>query len=71
MFIEGNLYGDDIKLKLIELQDSAERGNYTMQDRIYPVMNRNYFVYLGKLDDLEEVDLVDEIGIFGAFVRYV
>jgi hypothetical protein len=71
LFVEGNLYGDDIKLKLIELQDSAERGNYTMQDRIYPFVSKNYFVYPEKLDNLEEVDVVDEIGIFGAFVRLV
>ena len=65
----GNLLGDAVRSKLIELQGSKERSNYTMQDRIYPVVNRNYFVYLGKLDELDEVEVVDEIGIFGAFVR--
>ena len=58
-----------MRSKLIELQGSKERDNYTMQDRIFPVLNKNYSVFLGKLDELDEVEVVDEIGIVGAFVR--
>lgn len=66
-----NVYFDDVKKKLIELQDSAERSSYSMQERIFPLVTTNYFIYPGNLDELKPIEIVNELGIFGAFVRYI
>ncbi|XP_062522162.1 glutathione synthetase-like [Corticium candelabrum] len=64
-----NLYNEDIKKTLIDLKDSVARSSYTIQDRIYPVENTNVFLKPGRLDELKQLKVVEEIGIFGTYVR--
>ncbi|XP_062522399.1 glutathione synthetase-like isoform X2 [Corticium candelabrum] len=64
-----NIYNEDVKKTLIDLKDSTIRGSYTMQDRIHPVETTNYFLRHGHLEELKPITVINETGIFGAFVR--
>ncbi|KAK2153253.1 hypothetical protein LSH36_303g03102 [Paralvinella palmiformis] len=61
-----NIYGDDIRVKLSEMEKSLERTAYILMDRIHPYLVQNYLIFSGK--PVELYNCVSELGIYGAFV---
>jgi len=58
-----NVYGDDIRPFLKEIENSQERNAYILMDRIQPPVTTNYMVRPGQPPKLVEV--ISELGIFG------
>jgi len=58
-----NVYGDDIRPFLKEIENSEERNAYILMDRIQPPVTTNYMVRPGQPPKLVEV--ISELGIFG------
>ena len=58
-----NVYGEDIKPFLENIESSQERNAYILMDRIQPPVTKNYMVRPGSEPML--VDVISELGIFG------
>ncbi|XP_071958547.1 glutathione synthetase-like [Antedon mediterranea] len=62
-----NIYGVDIRTKLLEIQNTSERNAYILMDRIFPVTVPGYKVVSSpELPKLQ--NMVSEFGMFGALV---
>ena len=69
MFFTGNnIYDDEVKSMLLKLTGSQEREAFVLMDRILPPIHQNYILRVGS-DYTSVLDVVSELGIFGAFVR--
>jgi glutathione synthetase len=62
-----NIYGADIPEKLMAMSDD-ERSAYIVMDRIFPPISKSYMVRPGAQSLPEVVDMVSELGIFGAII---
>lgn len=62
-----NIYGLDIPAVLTEMTD-AERSAYIIMERISPPISRSYIVRPGGENPPEIVEMVSELGIFGAII---
>lgn len=62
-----NIYGADIPGKLQEM-DETERSAYILMDRISPPISRSYMIRPGGPSPPQIVDMVSELGIFGAII---
>lgn len=62
-----NIYGEDIPEKLKAMSEE-ERSAYIVMDRIFPPISRSYMVRPGAESLPEIVDLVSELGIYGAII---
>lgn len=60
-----NLFGEDISRSLVEMND-AELAGYILMDLIRPKPIDAYLLVEGKC---EEVKGINELGIFGAWIR--
>ncbi|XP_071958071.1 glutathione synthetase-like isoform X1 [Antedon mediterranea] len=62
-----NIYGVDIRTKLLGIQNTSERNAYILMDRIFPVTVPGYKVVSSpELPELQ--NMVSEFGMFGALV---
>lgn len=62
-----NIYGIDIPDKLKEMSEE-ERSSFIVMDRIFPPISRSYMLRPGNPNPPEIVDMVSELGIFGAII---
>lgn len=62
-----NVYGQDIPAKLKEMS-VMERSSWILMERIFPPISRNYMIRPGQETSPTIVDLVSELGIFGAII---
>ncbi|KAG1692939.1 Glutathione synthetase [Nymphon striatum] len=58
-----NLYGNEMKQKLLELKNSPERASYILMERIFPPTIQSYLVKQGQVT--EATPIVSELGIYG------
>ncbi|KAK6634280.1 hypothetical protein RUM44_004891 [Polyplax serrata] len=64
-----NVYGKEIRDKVIEMRNSEERMGWILMDRIFPPVQASYIIRPGtecKFDHLQ--DIVSELGIFGCII---
>ncbi|XP_068181816.1 glutathione synthetase-like isoform X2 [Antennarius striatus] len=64
-----NIYGSAISEVLQRLKDSPERMAYILMDKIQPFIVKN--ILLKRSAPLQISDCVSELGVLGAYVRYV
>lgn len=62
-----NIYGSDIPDVLTKM-DEKERSAYIIMERISPPISRSYMIRPGGEDPPKIVDMVSELGIFGAIL---
>lgn len=62
-----NIYGADIPGKIKEMSET-ERSAYILMEKISPPISRSYMVRPGGATPPEIVDMVSELGIFGAII---
>jgi glutathione synthase len=62
-----NIYGQDIPEALSKMSDT-ERAAYILMRRIFPPISRTYMIRPGNPIPNDVVDLVSELGIFGAVI---
>lgn len=65
-----NLFGEDIRRKLIELKDKdggEALAAYILMQRIFPPIHTTYFIRSGKFSAQEAVS---ELGVFAAYIRH-
>lgn len=62
-----NIYGLDIPEALSKM-DETERAAYILMKRIFPPISRSYMIRPGNPVPNDVVDLVSELGIFGAVI---
>lgn len=62
-----NIYGSDIPEALSKM-DETERAAYILMKRIFPPISRSYMIRPGNPIPDDVVDLVSELGIFGAVI---
>ncbi|KAG5681013.1 hypothetical protein PVAND_010480 [Polypedilum vanderplanki] len=62
-----NIYGVDIPEKLTAMSDD-ERSAYIVMDRIFPPISKSYMIRPGGQMQPEIVEMVSELGIFGAII---
>ncbi|XP_070491544.1 glutathione synthetase-like isoform X2 [Chironomus tepperi] len=62
-----NIYGSDIPEKLTTMSEE-ERSAYIVMDRIFPPISRSYMIRPGAQGAPSIVDMVSELGIFGAII---
>lgn len=62
-----NIYGADIPGKLKGMDD-LERSAYILMERIFPPISRSYMIRPGAPSPPKIVDMVSELGIFGAII---
>ncbi|CAH1722053.1 unnamed protein product [Chironomus riparius] len=62
-----NIYGSDIPEALTTMSEE-ERSAYIVMDRIFPPISRSYMIRPGAQGAPTIVDLVSELGIFGAII---
>lgn len=62
-----NIYGTDIPDVLKKMTDT-ERSAYILMERILPPISRSYMIRPGAASPAEIVDMVSELGIFGAII---
>ena len=68
-----NYYGDEIQKILTEIKDKKERTAYILMNRIRPPVQSNYLIKAydnpeEEQSQLELVDLICELGIFGVII---
>ncbi|XP_033096253.1 glutathione synthetase-like [Anneissia japonica] len=61
-----NIYGVDIRKKLLEIQNSEERNSYILMERMIPVPTQGYRVVPSEAPRL--LPMVSEYGMFGTLV---
>ncbi|XP_065827798.1 glutathione synthetase-like [Oscarella lobularis] len=64
-----NIYGIDVKTFLEKHWEDDERSAYIMMERVRPSFADNYFVRQGQITRLQPTQLINELGIYGAYVR--
>jgi len=64
-----NIYGADIPAALLGMTE-LERSAWVLMERIFPPISKGYMVRPGGPVIPEIVDLVSELGIFGAIIGY-
>lgn len=64
-----NIYGSEITRVLGEVKESTERTAYILMDKINPTPIRNYL--LREDAPLTISNCLSELGVFGAYVRYI
>lgn len=62
-----NVYGSDI-LPILEKMSEDERSAFIIMERIFPPISRSYMIRPGGANPPEIVDMVSELGIFGAII---
>jgi glutathione synthase len=62
-----NIYGSDIPEALTKMNEK-ERSAYIIMDRIFPPISRSYMIRPGAEGAPSIVDMVSELGIFGAII---
>jgi len=62
-----NIYGVDI-VDALEKMSALERCGYILMERIFPPISKGYMIRPGGPSPPELVDLVSELGIFGAVI---
>lgn len=62
-----NIYGIDIPDQLKAMSEE-ERSSYIVMDRIFPPISQSYMLRPGQTNPPEIVDMVSELGIFGAII---
>ena len=69
--IGNNFFDDCLKRKLLEIDGTSERSGFVLVERIRPPTSKNYIIRYGEPSQtqLQEVDVVDEFGTYGAYVR--
>jgi len=65
-----NLYGEDIRRKLMNCMNSKERSAWILMDKINPPVQQNYLIRPNQSveDNTTLCDVVSEIGIFGTIL---
>ncbi|KAG5307228.1 GSHB synthetase, partial [Acromyrmex insinuator] len=67
-----NIYNESIKSWLNSLKESQERTAWILMDRLYPPLQKNYFVRAAEEssseDDIDLSDVITELGIYGVIV---
>jgi len=63
-----NIYGNDVKEAMLKMIDSQERCAWILMKRINPPILKGYMVRPGDSKLPEIVDMVSELGIFGAII---
>ena len=66
LFPGNNIFGDDIPQLLNKIEYNEERNGYVMMDRIKSLSSRN--VVVKPLPPIVSMDVVGELGIFGALL---
>jgi len=61
-----NIYGEDIRRTLLD--NSENRTQYILMDRISPQINKN-FIVRQESSVIGPVDVIPELGIVGIFIR--
>lgn len=70
MYIGHNIYGIDVKTFLEKHWEDDERSAYIMMERVRPSFtDNNYLVRQGQITRLQHTQLINELGIYGAYVR--
>lgn len=69
VFLGNNVYGSEICQVLEQVKESTERAAYIVMDKIHPTPVRNYLMRQGS--PLKISNCLSELGVFGAYVRYV
>ena len=64
-----NIYGIDIRTKLKELSSSQQREKYILMERIQPPAIPGVIWWRGKDNQIANHPVVNELGIYGAYVR--
>lgn len=62
-----NIYGSDIPA-VLEKMNQTERSAYILMERISPPISRSYMIRPGAATPPEIVDMLSELGIFGAII---
>lgn len=68
-FLGNNLYGAELFRVLQEVKGSTERTAYILMDKIHPAPSQN--ILLRRDASLKVSNCLSELGVFGAYVRYV
>ncbi|KAG5335614.1 GSHB synthetase, partial [Acromyrmex heyeri] len=67
-----NIYNESIKSWLNSMKESQERTAWILMDRLYPPLQKNYFVRAAEEssseDDIDLSDVITELGIYGVIV---
>ncbi|XP_044735967.1 glutathione synthetase-like isoform X1 [Chrysoperla carnea] len=63
-----NVYGNDIRDVLLKMKDTPERTAWILMDKINPPFTQGYMIRPNNPGLPEIVDLVSELGIFGAII---
>ena len=66
LFPGNNIFGNDIPQLLDRIENNEERNGYVMMDLIKSLSSRN--VVVKPLPPIERMDVVGELGIFGALL---
>lgn len=69
IFLGNNLYGAELFQVLQSVKGSAERMAYILMDKIQPTPVQN--ILLRRDAPLKISNCLSELGVFGAYVRYV
>jgi len=60
-----NLFGNDVARVLKQVGKCEKRTKYILMDRVNPQFSKNYIVSKGVAT---EVEIVNELGIYGVFL---
>lgn len=67
-----NVYNESIKTWLSSMKESQERTAWILMDRLYPPLQKNYFLRAAEESPLENdinlSDVITELGIYGVIV---
>ncbi|XP_018359283.1 PREDICTED: glutathione synthetase-like [Trachymyrmex cornetzi] len=67
-----NVYNESIRTWLSSMKESQERTAWILMDRLYPPLQKNYFVRAAEEspleDDIDLSDVITELGIYGVIV---
>lgn len=66
-----NVYGKEIRDVLLKMRNNPERNAWILMDRINPPVTTGYMVRPNNPGLPEIVELISELGIFGAIIGYV
>lgn len=63
-----NIYGADIRREMLKMKNSKERTAWILMELIKPPVTKNYMVRPGGPEVPSLVEVVSELGIYGALL---